>query len=61
MVTLLQGNLTGIVAELVTNMQRILIVTVQWIVTHLLIVTVQWIVTHLVIVTHLALKSYNRT
>ena len=39
----------GIVAELVTNLQR------------LLIVTVLWIVTHLVIVTHLAIKSYNRT
>ena len=51
----------GIVAELVTNLQRLLIVTVLWIVTHLVIVTVLWIVTHLVIVTHLAIKSYNRT
>ena len=51
----------GIVAELVTNMQRILIVTVQWIVTHLVTVMHLMIVTQLVIVTHLALKSYNRT
>ena len=65
MVTLLSGNFAAIVAELVTNLQRILIVTHLVIVTHfvivthLLIVTPLVIVTVLLIVTHLVLLPYH--